>query len=147
MVIEVRVLDPSEVELVGDGLGLARLHQGNGFYLVAWDGNAPAGHLHLALVDPPELQDVQVAADHRRCGVATALIGAAENEAMSRGYDCMRVSFTLGNEAAQSLYGSCGYAEAGLEPRHVQGPIRTRTGTIQVDEILITWEKSLHDQH
>jgi hypothetical protein len=34
---ELRSLKPEEVEVVGDALGLARLHQGNGFYLVTWE--------------------------------------------------------------------------------------------------------------
>ena len=140
--IQVRVLEPVEVKVVGDALGLARLHQGNGFYLVAWQGDVPVGHLHLALTDPPELQDVQVASDHRRRGVATALISAAENEAWVRGYRCMRVSVGIHNEPAQSLYRLCGYADVGLEPRHVKGTIEIRTGSIEVDEVLITWEKT-----
>ena len=141
--IDVRALDAAEVQLVGDALGLSRLHQGNGFYLVAWEGDEPAGHLHLALIDPPELQDVQVAASHRRRGVATKLIQVAESEARARGYNRMRVSVGDGNEPAQSLYRSCEYVDVGLKPKHVKGPIRTRAGTIEVDEILITWQKAL----
>jgi ribosomal protein S18 acetylase RimI-like enzyme len=141
-VIEVRVLDPVEIEVVGDALGLARLHQGNGFYLVAWQGDEPVGHLHLALTDPPEIQDVQVSNNHRRRGVATRLICAAEEEASARGLSHMRVSVGVGNEAAQALYRSCGYADVGLEPQHVKGTIKIRTGPIEVDEVLVTWEKT-----
>jgi len=139
--IEIRVLDPSEAELVGDALGLARLHQGNGFYLVAWEGEEPIGHLHLALTDPPEMQDIQVASHHRRRGVAKALIAAAEEEAWTRGFKCMRVSFSIGNQPAESLYGRCGYADSGLEPKHVKGTIQIRTGPIEVDDVLVYWEK------
>lgn len=35
----IRPLALEEVERVADVLGLARLHQGDGFYLVAWDGD------------------------------------------------------------------------------------------------------------
>ena len=89
--VKIRVLSPEEVEQVGNALGLARLYQGNGFYLVAWRGDESAGHLHLALTDPPELQDVQVAAGHRRRGVATMLIAAAEREARARDFTRIRV--------------------------------------------------------
>jgi ribosomal protein S18 acetylase RimI-like enzyme len=140
--IEVRVLDPEDVEVVGDALGLARLRQGNGFYLVAWEGDEPAGHLHLALTDPPELQDVQVASRHRRRGVARALISSAEEAAWTRGYGRMRVSVGVDNGPAQALYRSCGYEDVGLEPRHVKGSVEIRTGSIEVDEVLITWEKT-----
>jgi GNAT superfamily N-acetyltransferase len=139
--IKVRALDPEEAQVVGDALGLARLHQGKGFYLVAWEGEEPIGHLHLALTDPPQLQDVQVASGHRRRGVARLLIAAAEEEAWARGCSRMFVSVGIENEPAQTLYRSCGYADIGLEPRHVKGPIKIRTGTIDVDEVLLTWAK------
>jgi hypothetical protein len=45
--VKIRVLKPEEVEPVGNALGLARLYQGTGVYLVAWRGDEPAGHLHL----------------------------------------------------------------------------------------------------
>ncbi len=141
--IEVRVLDEGQVERVVTALGLARLHQGDGFYLVAWSGDAPLGHLHLALTDPPHLQDVEVAPDHRRRGVAKALIAAAEHEARDRGFICIRVSVSIDNAPAQALYRTCGYADVGLEPEHVNGAIQIRTGTIEVDDVLVTWEKSL----
>lgn len=141
--IEVRVLSPAEVDSVGETLGLARLNQGNGFYLVAWEGDEPAGHLHLALIDPPELQDVQVAANHRRKGVAKTLIAAAEEAACERGFHSIRVTVSDQNDAAQSLYSSQGYADTGLPPRHVKGTIQIRTGPIEVDDVLLTWEKHL----
>ena len=141
--IEVRVLDERQVERVVTVLGLCGLHQGDGFYLVAWTGDAPLGHLHLALTDPPHLQDVEVARDHRRRGVAKALIAAAEQEARNRGWTCLRVSVSIDNAPAQALYRTCGYADIGLEPEHVNGTIQIRTGPIEIDDVLVTWEKSL----
>ena len=106
----VRPLLPSEVERVASVLGLARLQQGDGFYLVAWDRDEPLGHAHLALSDPPELQDVEVRAEHRRRGVATALTAAAEREATGRGSDRLRITVSVDNAAAQALYRGCGCA-------------------------------------
>ena len=83
--MHVRALLQDEVDLVGRDLGLARLHQGDGFYLVAWSGEAPVGHVHLALTDPPELQDVFVVEEHRRRGIALAMTSAAEHEARTPG--------------------------------------------------------------
>ena len=68
----IRALVPDDVGRVSAVLGLARLHQGDGVYLVAWLGDEPVGHVHLALTDPPELQDVSVRPEYRRCGVASA---------------------------------------------------------------------------
>ncbi len=64
-------------------LGLARLHQGDGFYLVAWEADEPLGHADLALTDPPELQDVEVRREYRRLGIASALTAHAEDEALA----------------------------------------------------------------
>jgi ribosomal protein S18 acetylase RimI-like enzyme len=141
--MDVRPLQRDEVDRVTAVLGVARLHQGDGFYLVAWDGGEPAGHAHLALVDPPELQDVEVRAEYRRRGVATALTHAAEREARARGFDRMRLTVSTRNDGAQSLYRKCGYADAGLPPHRVHGTIEIRTGPIEVDDTVLTWEKSL----
>jgi len=143
LTIDVRALDQREVEVVSDALGLARLYQRDGFYLVAWDGDVPLGHLHLALTEPPELQDVQVGSDHRRRGVARTLIAAAEAEARTRGFARIRVGVSIDNEAAQTLYRTCGYVDGGIEPAHVQGTIQIRTGPLEVDDTIITWEKRL----
>jgi ribosomal protein S18 acetylase RimI-like enzyme len=140
---EIRPLSPGDVERVGSVLGLARLHQGNGFYLVAWERDEPLGHAHLALTDPPELQDVEVRPADRRRGVASALTAAAEREAVARGFERLRITVSVENEAAQALYEACGYAECGVAPRRVRGTIHIRTGPIEVDDTLLTWEKRL----
>jgi len=124
-------------------LGLARLNQGAGFYLVAWDGDEPVGHAHLALTDPPELQDVSVRPEHRRRGIASALTAAAEREARARGFDRLRLEVGVDAEAAQALYRRAGYVDAGLPPRRVEGTIVIRTGPIDVDDTLLAWEKRL----
>jgi ribosomal protein S18 acetylase RimI-like enzyme len=141
--IAVRRLEPDEVDRVAAVLGLARLHQGDGFYLVAWDGDEPIGHLHLALTDPPELQDVEVRPEHRRRGVATKLTEAAVREAEARHAPALRLTVGVDNIAAQALYRSLGFRDTGLPPRRVQGTIVIRTGPIEVDDTLLTWERAL----
>jgi ribosomal protein S18 acetylase RimI-like enzyme len=140
---QIRELTSDEVERVGSVLGLARLGQGDGYYLVAWEDDQPLGHAHLALTDPPELQDVSVRPEHRRRGVATALAGAAERAVAARGFDRLRLSVSVDNDAALTLYRRLGYADVGIPPRRVHGTIRIRTGTIEVDDTLLTLEKSL----
>ncbi len=124
-------------------LGLARLDQGDGFYLIAWDGERPAGHAHLALTDPPELQDVEVVEQYRRRGVGSALTAAAEAEALDRGFEWLRVTVSVDNAAAQALYRALGYGDTGLPPRRVQGTVMIRTGPLEVDDTLLTWAKRL----
>jgi ribosomal protein S18 acetylase RimI-like enzyme len=140
---EIRVLEPDEVDRVVAVLGLSRLHQGDGFYLVAWRGEEPLGHAHLALTDPPELQDVSVRPEHRRRGVASALTAAAERAAGERGFRLIRLEVSAGDEAAQALYRGLGYTDAGVPPRRVLGTVMLRTGPLEVDDTLLTWEKRL----
>ena len=136
--------EADEVAVVIDaGLGLARLNQGDGCYLVAWDGDAPVGHVHLALTDPPELQDLEVLPAHRRRGIATGLVAAAEDEARGRGFAAIHLEVSADDIAAQRLYATCGYGDAGLPPRRVQGKVMIRTGPIEVDDSLLTWTKPL----
>jgi ribosomal protein S18 acetylase RimI-like enzyme len=139
----IRPLAPAEVERVASVLDLARLDQGDGFYLVAWNGDEPLGHAYLALTDPPELQDVAVRREYRRRGVATALTGAAEHESTTRGFDRLQVTVSVRNEPARALYRSCGYDDVGIAPKRVRGTVHIRTGPIEVDDTLLTWEKRL----
>ena len=129
--------------MVGSSLGLARLNQGDGFYLVAWRGEAPIGHVHLALTDPPELQDVFVVEEHRRRGIAVAMTSAAEQEVRARGFDRLRLGVSSDDAGAQALYRRCGFVDTGVPPKRVQGTILIRTGPIEVDDTLLTWEKTL----
>jgi len=141
---QIRELASNEVERVGAVLGLARLEQGDGYYLVAWQDDEPLGHAHLALTDPPELQDVSVRPEYRRRGVATALADAAERAAVAQGFSRLRLSVSVDNDAALVMYRHLGYGDVGVPPRRVQGTIQIRTGTLEVDDTLLTWEKSLN---
>ncbi len=143
--MNIRPLRDDEVErVVASGLGLARLPRGDGsFYLVAWDGDEPLGHAHLALTDPPELQDVAVLPAQRRRGVATALTRAAELEAAARGHAVLTLTVGIGNAAAQSLYRSLGYRDAGIPPKRVTGTVQLRSGPLEVDDTLLTWQREL----
>ena len=140
---EIRPLAASESDFVGTVLGLARLHSCNGLYLVAWDGAEPVGHAHLALTDPPEMQDVEVRETYRRRGIASALTAAVEAEARARGHATLRVTVSADSPAAQALYRKLGFADTGIPPRRVRGTVQIRTGPLEVDDTLLTWETPL----
>jgi len=137
----IRPLAAIEVDAVCRVLGLARLNQQNGSYFVAWDGDEPVGHAYLAITAPPEVQDVQVRADFQRRGVARHLIAAVEAAAVEHGMNRLRVEVSISNEGAQALYRKLGFADSGLPPRVVRGTVQIRTGPIEVDDTLLTWEK------
>lgn len=139
----IRPLVPTDLDAVCRVLGLARLHQGNGSYLVAWAGDEPIGHAYLAMTDPPELQDVEVRPAFRRRGVAQELIAAIEAMVIAKGADRLRLGVSVHYVAAQKLYRSLGFEDTGLAPRVVKGTIEIRTGPLEVDDTLLTWEKRL----
>lgn len=139
----IRQLADDEVDRVAAVLGLARLGGSDGFYLVAWHGEDPLGHAFLAMSEPPEIQDVDVREPHRGFGVGSALIRAAEAQAAARGFDVIRVTVSVDNAAAQALYRKLLYFETAVPPRRVVGTILIRTGSIEVDDTLLTWEKEL----
>jgi RimJ/RimL family protein N-acetyltransferase len=71
------------------------------------------------------------------------LIAAAEREARARGFTRIRVDVAIDNDPAQALYRKNGFSDIGLDPRPVKGTIVIRTGPIEVDDLLITWQKDL----
>ena len=123
--LQIRELASSEIDRVSAVLGLARLGQGDGYYLVAWEDGEPVGHAHLALTDPPELQDVSVRPEYRRRGVATTLAGAAERAVVARGADRLRLSVSVDNDAALALYRGLGYGDVGIPPDVCTAPSRS----------------------
>ena len=144
--IDVRPLTETDVERIGDRLPLNRL-DGHQTYLVAWEGDDPVGHAHIAWthteVGVPEVQDVFVRPDRRRAGVATGLTSAAEHAAAERGYERISLSYGIANDAARRLYEGLGYRHAGLEPRRVKGTVVLRGEPVEVDDTLIYLVKQL----
>jgi len=148
--IRVRALTEGEVAVVDETLPLNRLDQWRherSTFLIAWNDDRPVGHAHLAWDDTklgaPEIQDVYVAEDVRRLGVATALTYAAEAEALARGHDRLSLSVGTSNFAAQTLYERLGFEDAGLEPEHVHGTIMLRGEPFEVDDTLVYLVKRL----
>jgi hypothetical protein len=68
---------------------------------------------------------------------------AAEEQASGLGFDRLRLEVSEANAAAQALYRGRGFVDIGAPPRHVHGTIVIRTGPIEVDDTVLTWEKSL----
>lgn len=148
--IDVRPLSENEVAEVDDALPLNRLDQWRregSTFLIAWDEGRPLGHAHVAWdgtkLGAPEIQDVYVAEDARRRGVATTLTHAAEAEALARGYERISLSVGTGNFAAQALYERLGFGDGGGEPERVHGTIMLRGEPFEVDDTLVYLVKQL----
>jgi [ribosomal protein S18]-alanine N-acetyltransferase len=116
-------------------------------YVVAWDGDEPVGHAHVAWAGTdtgdPEVQDVFVLEERRREGVATALIAHVERVAAARGHRRVSIGCGVANDAARRLYTRLGYRDAGLEPKRVTGTIEIRGLPVEVDDTLVYLVKDL----
>jgi GNAT superfamily N-acetyltransferase len=150
-VVTVRLLKPSEVAYVDSRLPLSRLDQQaeqGSSYLIAWEGDEPVGHAHLAWEETrlgvPEVQDVYVVPERRSRGIATLLNDAAERAVRARGWDSISLSVSKdGNPGARRLYERLGYVDAGLEPVRVSGTIMLRGRPFEVDDTLVYLRKPL----
>lgn len=151
MALRIAELRANEVELVDRHLPLNRFREPfdeHRTYLIAWEGDEPLGHAHIAWSDTelslPEVQDVFVQSEHRRRGIATALTRAAEREARSRGHDRITLAVSQdGNEPARRLYEALGYVPADHAPVRVVGEIMVRGRPFAVDDTLVYLTKAL----
>ncbi len=150
-VVVITELRSADVERVDRDLPLNRLDQhlaDGSTYLVAWEDEQPVGHAHIAWsgthLGLPEIQDVYVAPDHRRRGLATQLTHACEAEARARNWHTISLSVSRdGNAAARSLYERLGYADSGAEAVRVSGVITLRGRPFAVDDTLVYLTKKL----
>jgi GNAT superfamily N-acetyltransferase len=141
--LEIRTLDDTEVVPVDQVLGLARLHRGSDHYFVAWFADELAGHAYRTLTIPPEPQDVEGRKEFRRRGVARLLVGAAGAPAIERGTRALRLSISAHNESVLAPCRSLGFGDTGLAPVTVRGTTQIRTGPLDVDDVLLAWDKVL----
>jgi GNAT superfamily N-acetyltransferase len=137
--VEIRPLEPGDVAAVDEVLPLSRLDQPGGGYLVAWDGDAPVGHAHLA---GGEVGDLWVAPERRRQGIGTALLAAAEAHARAAGATRLELLTRVADEPVMRLYERAGFRRAGEPYRHV-AELVIRGEPLSVDEVLVRMAKPL----
>ena len=139
---------------------VARQERGDVVYLIAWRGERPLGHALLkwkgsddAAVagrlnkECPDIEDLFVVEDARRCGVGTRLLRAAEHRVLER--NIRRVGLSVGvetNDPARRLYERLGYRDAGFGPYLEQGEYRGADGEIhRWQELCVYLFKELGD--
>jgi [ribosomal protein S18]-alanine N-acetyltransferase len=89
-------------------------------YLVATSETVPVlGYAAASLfADVSELQRIAVAADHRRSGVASALLERMEQEARRRHSERLLLEVRENNSAACAFYATRGFAEIDRRTRY-----------------------------
>jgi ribosomal protein S18 acetylase RimI-like enzyme len=132
-------LAPEAAAAFWDG-ALAAASRGERVVFGAWDGAQLVGTVTLLLDLPPnqphraEIAKMMTRVSHRGRGIATALLRAAEAEALARGRGLL-VLDTATEEGAAGLYERLGYTCAGEIPDYALKPHGGLTGT------LIYWKR------
>ena len=126
-------LEPETARAFWDG-ALAAADRGERIVLGAWDGEVLAGTVTLLLDFPPnqphraEIAKMMTRLSHRGRGVASALMRAAERQAVERGRTLL-VLDTATEEGASGLYERLGFVFAGTIPDFALKPHGGLTGT------------------
>jgi GNAT superfamily N-acetyltransferase len=149
-VLAITRLESAQIAVVDRCLPLNRLDQtaDESTYLIAWEDDRPVAHARIAWsathLGPPEIQDVFVASEHRRNGIATALTKAAEDEAKARGWETLSLSVSQDkNPIARSMYNRLWFKPADADPVRVTGQITLRGQPFEVNDTLIYMIKTL----
>jgi RimJ/RimL family protein N-acetyltransferase len=133
------LLEPTPGRTVGDERRYLRYarRDPNAAVLVAEDGGELVGRLSISRDPHPASAHVAdlgvaVAATHRRRGIGTALLAAAEEWARAAGVEKLELHVFPHNAPALALYDRLGYEREGVRRRHY----RRRDGAF-VDAILM----------
>lgn len=94
---------------------------GEGWYLVAWDGEDAVGHalvrwngsknIHLRGIKRPYIEAVGVRVDKQRKGVGKLIMEKAHEMLKERGFTSVGLAVGIRNEGARRLYESLGYRQ------------------------------------
>jgi GNAT superfamily N-acetyltransferase len=142
-VIAIRALGDGERERADAVLPLHRLDRPRSEYLVAWDGEAPVGHVCIEWAEPPELQDLWVLQERQGAGIGSALVAAVEDRVAGRGGTRLRLSVSRDNERALRVYARLGYTRTATPPQRIAGTISVRGRPFPVDDTLLEFEKAI----
>lgn len=112
-----------------DGVFREELGADNRSYLVAESEGHVVGFAGVMVVgEEAHVNNLLVAPEHRRRGIATRLLKGLVEEALRHGARHLTLEVRSGNEAARALYGRLGLAPVGL-----------RKGYYGDDDALILW--------
>ena len=92
-------------------------------WLVALDGDTVVGYIgSQTAVDETDVMNVAVHPDHRRQGIAEALIEKLVQELKARGSHALMLEVRASNAPAISLYEKLGFLQVGLRKNYYRNP-------------------------
>ena len=92
-------------------------------WLVAVEGDSVVGYIgSQTVLDESDMMNVAVHPDHRRRGVAEALVTALSDALKARGSVSLTLEVRASNEPAKALYEKLGFALAGRRPNYYRNP-------------------------
>ena len=104
---------------------LEQVRSGSRYYIVARRRRAVIGYAGLWISPDPagaqgHITNIVVAADHRRRGVASRLLGSLAAEAIERGCVALTLEVRVSSTGAQELYRKFGFGPAGVRKRYYE---------------------------
>ena len=92
-------------------------------WLVAMEGDALLGYVgSQTVIDESDMMNIAVHPDHRRKGIAEALIAALEEQLRQRGSKALTLEVRDSNVPAIALYEKLGFTQVGLRKNYYRNP-------------------------
>ena len=93
------------------------------YWLVALEGETVAGYIgSQTVMGETDMMNVAVHPDHRRKGIAEALVNGLVSDLKDQGSHCLTLEVRASNSPAQKLYEKLGFTLVGKRPRYYRNP-------------------------
>lgn len=92
-------------------------------WLIAEENGVVLGYVgSQTVLDETDMMNVAVHSDHRRLGIAAALITELVSQLKKRGSRCLKLEVRVSNEGAIALYETLGFVKLGLRKNYYRNP-------------------------
>lgn len=93
------------------------------YWLVAMEGETLVGYVgSQSVLGESDMMNIAVHPDHRRKGVAQALVNALVDGLAEQGNHCLTLEVRASNDPAIALYEKLGFCQVGRRPNYYRNP-------------------------